>query len=164
MTHEIPLTQGKIALIDDDDYEEISKYKWFANKRGKTYYAIRNSTYENGKRYLIYMHSIIAGTPKGMETDHMNGNGLDNRKENLRFCSPMENTYNRPEMKRKTPKFSKYKGVYWRKSRNKWHVRIQANGKREYVGMYDDEIEAAKAYDAAAKKFHGEFAYLNFPE
>jgi len=146
MTHEIPLTQGKIALIDDDDYEEISKYKWFANKRGKTYYAIRNSTYENGKRYLIYMHSIIAGTPKGMETDHMNGNGLDNRKENLRIVTKRTNQQNRHQ-----EKSSRYSGVYWDNQKMIWRAGIQFNGKHYSLGRWDDEKDAYEVYLIACK-------------
>ena len=141
---EIPLTQGKVALVDDADHTEMSKYRWYANKLGNTYYATRNSPKMNGKRHLILMHSVILDTPKGMQTDHVNGNGLDNRRQNLRVVTCRENQQNQH-----TPKTSKYPGVSWDKKRRKWLVRIEVNGKQHFLGRYDSEEAAARRYRIA---------------
>jgi hypothetical protein len=106
------------------------------------------------------MHRVILNAPKGMEVDHINRDGLDNRKVNLRLATTTQNVCNR-YWRSKT---SKYKGVHFDKSCGKYRTEITLNRKRIHVGKYDSEIEAAKAYDNAAKKYHGEFAYLNFKD
>jgi len=152
----IPLTQGKFAIVDADDYERLAKYKWHAYKNGSTYYASRTSA--NKK---IIMHREIMQAPKGLLVDHIEGNGLNNRKSNLRLCTRVQNARN------KRPKHngsSRYKGVYWHISYRKWAANIRCNGKQKYLGRFDDEIEAAVAYDRKAELLFGEFAYLNFPQ
>ncbi len=144
MTKEIPLTQGKIALVDDGDYPELSKYRWCVLKMGNTWYATRKSARVNGKYRTIYMHAVIAGTSKGMHTDHINGNGLDNRRENLRIVTKRQNAQNRH-----TPKTSKFPGVSWYKPGQKWNAKIYVNGKLHHLGYYDDEEEAARRYQIA---------------
>ena len=126
MTKEIPLTQGKVALVDDEDYEVLSKHMWYAQKNKNTYYALRNSPTDpvTHKRTTIHMHAVIAGTPPGRGTDHINGNGLDNRRGNIRVVNSRENGQNKHR-----PKSSKYTGVSWHKQSRKWEVGIQFNSK-----------------------------------
>ena len=152
---EIPLTRGYVALIDDEDYEEISQHKWYASspKRGEIY-AVRNmyrSESQNGGR--VYMHAFINKTPKGLETDHINGIGLDNRRSNLRAATNAQNQYNR----RPQGGSSKFKGVYWFKKGKKWCARIKVNRKFIYLGFYEDELDAHKAYCEKAKEVAQEF-------
>lgn len=156
----IPLTQGQYAIVDADDYYELIKYKWQACRSGNTYYA-RRMIYRNGKRIVIHMHRIVLSAPGGMLVDHINGNGLDNRKVNLRLATPEQNSRNRCAMRGRS---SKYKGVRYDRSRKIYRVWIRLNGKEVCLGRFKDEVEAAKAYDRAARKYHGEFARLNFPE
>lgn len=157
---EIQLTQGKVALVDDDDYEWLSQYKWYYMSRGKHSnspgYAARHSS-----KKTIYMHLAIMNAPNGIEVDHRFGDSLDNQKENLRFCTDAENSKNKHK---RTESQSKYKGLCRPKNRNKWQVQVYVNGKKHHVGMFDDEIEAAKAYDAAARQYYGEFAATNFED
>lgn len=155
---EIELTQGKVALVDDEDYEYLSQFKWCAHKNGNTWYATR-LVYENGNKSSITMHRAITQVAKGMVVDHINHNGLDNRKENLRTCTKAENSRNR--IKGFTTKSSKYKGVYFYKPRNKWKARIITKREYKYLGLHQTEEAAALAYNQAAKELHGEFALLN---
>ena len=142
---EIPLTRGKVALVGDTDYLELSKYKWYAKKAGNIFYAVRNSPTVGGKRCQIRMHAAIAGIPpKGMETDHINGNGLDNRRENLRVVTTRENQQNR-HMK----KSSRFPGVSWEEWRQKWKAQIAVNRKNHNLGRYNSEEAAARRYRIA---------------
>ena len=152
---QIPLTQGQFAIVDDEDYKWLSQFKWHAAKRGKNFYATRHLVKEKRK---IYMHQQVMNTQQGQELDHKNGNGLDNRKENLRFCTRSQNNMNR----RKTKGSSKYKGVSWDNQSKKWVAHFQFNGKSAHIGYFDSEIEAACAYDETAKRYFGEYALLNF--
>lgn len=108
------------------------------------------------------MHREVIDVPANMVCDHINRMGLDNRKVNLRPATVSQNLCNRP--KRKTRTLSKYKGLEWDKIQRKWKVRIQLNGLKTYIGSFKSEIDAARAYDEAVKKNHGEFACPNFPE
>ncbi len=153
----IELTQGKYAIVDPEDYEELNKYKWFAKKTKHTYYAARM---ENRKR--VYMHRQIMRPGEGLVVDHKNHKGFDNRKTNLQIVTIQENNWNSRKMTKTCS--SQYKGVSRRKDTNKWQAAIHHNGKDIHLGYFDDEIEAAKTYDAAAKKYRGRFAVLNFEE
>ncbi len=166
MSKRIPLTQDKFAIIDDEDYEKLNEYKWYTFKNKNTYYAVRNiGSGEANKKSTIYMHREILKAKKGETIDHINHDGLDNRQDNLRFCSVLEN--NRNTRKRKTFRgkktSSKYKGITWYKKYNKWLAQIMLNKKQLHLGYYTEEIDAAKAYDESAIKHFGEFAKLNFP-
>ena len=152
----IALTQGKFAIVDSEDYGRVNKYKWSAFRKSYTYYAFRR---KNGK--VICMHREIMGAEGGLVVDHIDHNGLNNRRGNLRVCSMRENSRNRRPGKKKA---SIYKGVIRSKRDNMWTARIKYDGKRIYLGTFEREIDAAKAYDLKAAECFGEFAYLNFPE
>lgn len=160
LVREIPLTQGKIALVDDDDFERVAKYKWCALKRKHTTYAVRTHTI-NGKQKYVAMHRFIIRPTEENFVDHINGNGLDNRKKNLRECSKRENSLNKGIIKTGLKK-SKYKGV--RKSLycdTSWEARIKVNYKTIHLGTFKDELLAAIKYDEAAVIHFGEFAKTN---
>lgn len=150
--YKIQLTQDKFAIIDACDFEEISKYKW-------------HTSYERGRYYAkgwvvdreVYMHRHVLKTSKDKLTDHINGNGLDNRRCNLREVTRRENNWNKRSNRNST---SKYKGVSWLQKRKKWLVQI----KGKFIGYFDNEIDAAIAYDKKAREIYREYAYLNFNE
>lgn len=152
---EIILSRGLVALVDDEDFERVNQYNWFALKAVKKYYAVRN---EN--KSTTIMHRFILNADKGIYVDHINGDSLDNRKFNLRTCTNQQNSRN---SKKQNNCSSKYKGVCWIKQRNKFLAQICINYKQVFLGYYDDEIEAAKSYDEAARKGFSDFAALNFP-
>ena len=153
----IYLTQGKVALIDSEDYPELNQYKWFAQKDLHTYYAARKSKWIKGSkkdlRSKISMHRVIINAPKGVMVDHINGNGLDNRKSNLRVCTPRQNQQNLVHIKKKSSRFT---GVMWNKVNKKWQANITIKNKIKYLGLYDDEREAAKAYERTCRELFGE--------
>lgn len=157
---QIPLTKGLFAIVDDAGYERASKFKWCAQKIGTKYYAVRGVCYK-GKANTILMHRFLTGATSGILVDHKNGNGLDNRNINLRLCTVQQNLQNRPAQQNNT---SGFKGVSYDKNRNKWTASICIKRKRKYIGRFNNKIDAAKAYDDAAKLHFGEFAFLNFPE
>ena len=156
-TKRIPLTQGRFAIVDAEDYEQLAEHKWHAVREGHSFYAARRY----GGR-IVKMHREILNAPPHLQCDHINHNGLDNRKANLRPATPIQNVWNRRKFRR--PSRSKYKGVDWAKDMRRWRARIRFKGKRIYLGSFEEEIDAAKAYDRAARKYHAEFASLNFPE
>lgn len=153
----IPLTQGKYAIVDPERYEELAKHKWFAKRCDRRFYAVR---WEKNKN--VNMHQVIMGTEEGKVIDHINGNGLDNRKANIRFATAQQNCWN--QRKQRSNSRSKYKGVHWEKKRKEWRARITFKGRVVHLGRFETEEEAAEAYDAKAKELFGEFAWLNFPE
>jgi len=154
----IPLTQGLYALVDGDNYERLAKYKWCALKDRNTFYAIRSSARPNRKK--IWMHRVILNAPIDKKTDHINHNGLDNRRSNLRIATIAQNLYNQLPRKNCT---SKYKGVSWNEKQRKWQAGIKLSGKVFYLGRFNSEVKAAEVYDQKAKELFGEFAYINFP-
>lgn len=159
----IRMTQPKYAKVDPSDYERLRKFEWLVKKGKNSFYAQRRvPTGKRGKEKLVYMHQMVTKVPEGMVIDHINQDGMDNRSANLRAATYSQNSCNRK--KRPGTTRSKYKGIYWKKKIRKWQASIQFNKKRIYLGRFLDEIEAAKAYDRAAKKYHGEFACLNFPD
>jgi len=162
MTKEIPLTQGFVALVDDEDYERCMKYKWHVSKHKdcRTLYAKGYGGTSNGKYITLSLHRFILNPPKNMQTDHINCNGLDNRKANLRIVTSIQNKQNVNKYENNN---SKYKGVCWHKRNKKWIAQICHNKKRIYLGLFTSKIEAARTYDKKAKELFGEFAKLNFP-
>lgn len=152
MSKEIQLTKGKVALVDDEDYEMLIGLgvRWCVNDG----YAFN--------RVYGRMHRFLVSAPKDTMVDHINGDKLDNRKENLRFATNSQNQANRKVARG----VSKFKGVTWQKrtydaSRGYWKAQIVVNGELHYLGKYDTDLEAAKAYNEAAERFFGGFAYLN---
>ena len=149
----IQLTQGKTALVDEDDFEWLSKFKWHFNHG----YALRKSSRSDGKRHTIWMHREVMKTPDGMYTDHKNGIRFDNRKSNLRVCTHSENIRNKCKQSNNT---SGLKGVAWHKVTKKWQVQIQVQGKSIYLGLFATKELAYQAYCEASTKYHGEFRKL----
>ena len=160
MTKKIELTKGKFTLIDDTDYEYLNQWRWYAWKNGNAFYAARME----GKRpfrKMILMHREIMKTPNRMVVDHVDMDGLNNTRTNLRNCTSSQNMRN---TKVHSNNSSGYKGVYWDKLVGKWHAQISIDYKTIYIGIYDTIEDAARARDEAAKQYHGEFAVLNFPK
>jgi len=157
---QIPLTQGQFAIVDDADFELVNSFKWCAarQKRGR-YYAVRKIR-KTGESRIFNMHRLIMPCAEGCFVDHKNGNGLDNRRENLRVCDRFQNASNRGKDLDNT---SGFKGVFssGRKALP-WRAKIKARGFSHYLGLHPTPELAAIAYDCAAKKLHGEFAKLNF--
>ena len=156
----IPLTQGKLALVDDDDYDRVKKLKWCAAQNRGTWYAI------HGRDPPVYLHRFILNAKTGDECDHVNGDGLDNRRHNLRFCNPSQNQANsgKHRFHYGRPTSSLYKGVYWHKRDRNWQASIRLGYRGKFLGCFGDENQAAEAYDSAARTYFGSFARLNFPE
>ena len=148
----IELTQNKVVIVDDEDYEYLNQFKWNFH-----IYAFR-MTHNNKIRKTIYMHRLINNTPNGLGTDHINHNTLDNRKDNLRTATKSQNAQN--GLKRKN-KSSIYKGVSWYKNVGKWAACIRVDRERLYLGCSDNEKDMARTYNKAALKYFGEFATLN---
>jgi hypothetical protein len=151
---EIELTQEQVAIVDDEDYEYLSQWKWHATKHGNTYYAERKPN----KKHCI-MARIIMKCENDMVVDHINRDGLDNRKENLRICTIAENGRNKTKSKKTT---NPYKGI--QKNHLKWTAIITYNKFTKCLGNFNSPEEAAIAYDKKARELFGEFANLNFPE
>lgn len=174
MVRTIALTQGMEALVDDEDYDRVAAFPWYARKGHCTYYAVT-------KRYTGYsstvMHHLILPPRAGYVIDHRNRNGLDNRRENLRYATPSQSLINRGIWRQ-----GKYRGVYlkWRRPLQpiplgqkrrgrkpagpRWEAKINVGGRQVSLGYYATPEQAARAYDEAARQHHGEFAVLNFPE
>ena len=160
---EIFLTQGQVAKIDDEDHERINKHKWCALKSPRGFYAIRmmsslETKNNGGVRNIVRMHRFIMDTPKGMDTDHIDGNGLNNQRKNLRIATRSQNAINVPTRRDNT---SGIKGVVWYKQTKRWRAQINIGKKRTHLGFFIDKTEAIKAYNEAAKKHFGDFASLN---
>lgn len=158
---EIPLTQGRVALIDDEDYDLVSRYKWRIDKRRGTSYVRANCQLSDGQWTTVLMHRLVlTGEIDGSDIDHVDGDGLNNRRSNLRVASRSQNNRNRTKTKSNT---SGYKGVFCDKRDGTWYAKIGHNRSQQYLGRFPLPEDAARAYDARAIELHGEFARPNFP-
>lgn len=151
---EIKLTQGKVALVDDEDFKNLNQFKWYAHKGAHTFYAARRERYK-----LILMHRILLQIDdRGIDVDHKDRDGLNNQRNNIRLATRIQNSANSRKQKNCT---SEFKGVSWNKRAKKWMSSICPNRKQLHLGYFLTEDEAAMAYNKAAIEVHGEFAYLN---
>lgn len=150
----IPLSKGMEAIVDDDDFDRLSKWSWFYHKNG---YAMR-SYREDGKYKKERMHRVVIDCPVNMDVDHINGNKLDNRKSNLRIATRTQNNANKKMQRNNT---SGYRGVNWSKQHNKWVAKIQFKRKCIHLGLFENKEDGALAYNKAALEYFGEFARLN---
>jgi len=153
----IKLTQGKVTIVDDEDYEWLSQWEWYYaknNPKDRYGYARRNSKYNGGKRKTILMHREVLKAEKEEICDHINHNGLDNRKSNLRIVTSRQNAANR---RKRIDSSSKYRGVVWYKRDKKWRVAVGC----KHIGYFQDIKEAALAYNKKAREVYGDYAYQN---
>lgn len=158
---EITLTNGYIVAIDDNDFDWLNQWSWRGNKQTNGDVYAETDNYVGGKRIIVKMHRLIIGvTDSKVLVDHVDGNGLNNQRNNLRPCTKSQNGMNRGTIRKN--RLSKFKGVQWHKKGKKWVSEIVANKKKTYLGLFINEEDAAKAYDVKAKELHGEFANLNF--
>lgn len=153
---------GRVALVDDDDYDLVRQSSWYlieshkpgCRPHGPYAYA---RPYRDGRYWTVFMHSMLTGYER---TDHIDHDGLNNQRHNLRKATAGQNSHNsRPHVGAASP----YKGVSWNSAKRKWTVQIYKEGKSRFLGTFTDEMAAARAYDAAAIEMFGEFAYVNFP-
>lgn len=154
---EIKLTKDKVALVDDENFEMLNRFRWYASEESQTFYA---KTDQGGRKNRVRhrMHRFIMKAEKGQFVDHIDGNGLNNQRANLRFCTKQQNNMNKQKRNNCS---SSYKGVSYYKSRKKWEANIQINGKNTRLGYFRTAVEAAKAYNKKALLIFGEFAKLN---
>jgi len=155
----IELTQGKVAWVDTEDFDLVSRFKWYAVKDTNTYYAAKKIQSASGQYIAEFMHRLILGlTDSKIYTDHIDGDGLNNTRSNLRVCTCKENCRNSGLSLRNT---SGFKGVSWCKSHKKWRVWIKIDNRRLALGRFNTSEEAAQVYDLAALKHFGRFARTN---
>lgn len=156
----IPVTQGLYALIDDEDLVTVGRYRWHTCRNGRTCYARRNGSASERRQGLaaVYLHHAILGVVA--EVDHINGDGLDNRRENLRIGTHQQNISNQ---RKQLDTSSRFKGVDYYKQYGRWRARCKCNGHVHCLGYFEHEEDAARAYDAAARSLFGAYARTNFP-
>ncbi len=159
---EISLSKGKFTMVDDQDFEWLNRWNWFAHKGRDNFYAVRKETFTVSgvrKRVHISMHRQILGlTDPKIFVDHVDHNGLNNQRYNLRECTILQNNMNRVSVPGSS---SKYLGVSWFKPNSIWVAKIRVNGRLKHLGCFNIEIDAAKAYNEAALEYFGEFANIN---
>jgi len=153
MYKKILITRGQIVIVDEQDYQELSQYRWYLIDG----FAARTIKKDN-KRTTIYMHRVIMDAPIGISVYHINHNKLDNQRENLRLVKGSARMHRRPSVKHS----SKYRGVYWCKDKRKWIAEIKVYKKQIRLGRFEVEKDAAVAYDEAARKYYGSLARTNF--
>jgi hypothetical protein len=157
----LPLSKGLVALIDDADFSMVGQFKWHLVTYKRNQYAQREIR-RDGKRTTIHMHSQLMQSPPGVQVDHINGDGLDNRRDNLRFVSNQLNSFNMT--KKREGCTSKYRGVFWDTRRCAWVARISKNGVSKHLGQFKSEAEAARAYDKAGLARDCVHFTPNFPD
>jgi hypothetical protein len=161
----VPLGNGLFTIVEPQDYYRVNNFHWtvwFTGRNDQCIYAARTTNDPASKIKVVLLHRDIMNHPPGLLVDHANSDTLDNRRANLRLATRAQNAYNKRKTKSKTS--SSFIGVYFEKRKNRWMARIKYQVKRIYLGSFKNEIDAARAYDEAAKKYHKEFARLNFPE
>ncbi|MFA5251835.1 MAG: HNH endonuclease [Phycisphaerae bacterium] len=156
----IYLGEDEWAIVDQQDYYRLGNFKWHVTGTNSRFYAVRQIKVDNTHTTRMYLHREIMNSPKGMLVDHKDGNSFDNRRANLRLATRFQNSCNK---RKRANTSSRFIGVYWDKAKRKWVARIKYQGKSRMIGNFVNEIAAAQAYDAAANKYRGEFARLNFP-
>jgi len=167
MVKEIALTRGQVALVDDEDFERVNKYKWCAVwDSGRRIYTARRAKRvrerENGKQGCIYLHRFVMDAPNGEDVDHRDHDPLNDQKSNLRICARSQNCMNQLKQDGCS---SRFKGVVWNKKKLNWQASIKKDYKQHHLGFFTDETDAARAYNQAALRLHGDFACLNvFPD
>jgi len=155
----IPLTKGEVAIVDDADYEELMQWSWTCLvTKGRKYARRGERDRRAGTQTCIYMHRQIMNAPEGVEVDHRVGDGLDNRRANLRLCTHSQNLCN---AKVNAGNKSGFRGVSFDAAKRKWYASIRVNGKTKAIGKFNTALEAASAWNMAALETHGEFARLN---
>ena len=154
----IPLSQNQFAMVDDDDFQLLKDFKWTALKHGNTFYAGRFEAIGKGKRRLVRMHRFIMGAKEEETVDHIDRNGLNNTKENLRMVTSSQNAWNRAKGKNGS---SPYKGVSFHKDTGKYVARIMIEGKAKSLGYFDNPEEASVAYEKAADEYFGSYKPKN---
>lgn len=164
MVARITLTQGYTALVDDEDVERVLACgSWHVSIETGGVYAVHTQRIPGTRKTVsVRLHRFIMNAPDESDVDHINGDGLDNRRANLRLCTDSENQRNARKQKRQTA--SRYKGVTWHKAVKRWQAQIQVAGRNQYLGVFHSEIDAARAYDAAARVVSSKFAKCNLTE
>ncbi len=152
----VVLTRWHVAFFSPDDLEKVSGGVWYSDHRRDATYAARLTQTKNF-RTKIYLHRLITGATKGVTTDHIDGDGLNNRRENLRVCSNIENCRSRHKARGR----SKFKGVLWNRQNQKWKANITIDSRLKHLGFFDDDVLAARAYDRAVQVYFGEFCMTN---
>lgn len=148
----VPLTGGLFAVIDEPDVRLVRDHLWCARRDGHTHYAFRGK-----QQTTLLMHRVILNPPRGVQIDHRDGNGLNNTRGNLRMCTQSQNNQNQVSARGS----SSFKGVCWHRAAGKWEAHIRQHGRRHHLGLFVSEMDAARAYNAAAVQCFGDFARLN---
>lgn len=156
----VPLTRGQFAAVDDADFERISAFKWRAawDPKAQSFYAVRSLPRINGKRPTEYMARAVVAASAADTVDHRDHDTLNNTRPNLRATTHCNNLKNR---QKRTVATSIYKGVHWHKAAKKWQAKIRSDNKEIYLGLYAEEVDAARAYDMASERLHGEYGLRN---
>lgn len=159
---EIALTNSPLkAIVDDEWYDYLMQWKWQLGTTGDAIRTARIGEFGKPTQSTVRMHRVVNGTPDGLQTDHRNLNRLDNRTDNLRTATPGQNCGNTPPLRKRADRFSQYKGVCFYIKTQKWRAHIRKDNVLKHLGYFEREIDAAKAYNAAALRVFGEFARLN---